>query len=300
MRFPEEIVASHFVPTVRALLARALEARGMNQTEIAQHLGVSQTAVSKYLLARVAIEPTFAGDPRLKDAVERVAAGFAESRLAPIEALAVFADVVRAFENRGPICALHEEAMPALKGLGCDLCVRPPGGHLLEEQSVLADVREAVRTLEAAPGFAAAIPHVGSNVAMTLARARDAADVAAVPGGLFEMRGRVRSAAPPEFGASKHVSEILLAIRRADPARRACVNLATTDAFLEAARGAGLTTREIPATVDRAPARLADLLGGRPVPDVLYHRGDFGIEPITYMVGPSASGLAHTLARLLA
>ena len=152
------------------------------------------------------------------------------------DALAEVLELVRAFEDRGPICELHEEAMPDLEGLGCDLCVRGANPELRTERAVLDDVREAARVLSTSPGVAATVPNVGTNVGTALPDADDVADVAAIPGRIYERSGRVEVPANPEFGASEHVATTILAAMAVDGSRRGAVNLVTDDALLDVAK----------------------------------------------------------------
>ncbi len=297
MRFAEEIVAASFVPTWRSLLVRALDTRGLNQTEIANLLGITQSAVSKHLLAKLGPDPRLEHEPRLLAEVERVAEGLATGALSPFESLAIANALVREFEDRGPICRIHEAEMPSLQGLGCDLCIRPAGSDLLPRQQALTDLRDALATLERAPGVVALLPHVGSNIARALPGATRTEDVAAVPGALFEMRGTVKVPAPPEFGVSRHVAKVLLAILRHDPTRLACVNLAPTPRLLARAKAAGLTVALIEPTIETDPATLTI---SAPVPDLLHHGGAFGIEPQAYLTATDARTLANRVAQLAA
>ena len=268
------------------MLAAALAERGFAQREIASRLGVSQAAVSQYLSGEREGEERFAEHPRMQATVERIADGFETGRMDDYEALAELLELVRAFEDRGPICAVHEEEMPALAGLGCDLCVRGRDRAVQAEREVLSNVRRAVRTFANAPGVATHVPNVGTNVAMALPEASDETDVAAVPGRVHAMRGGVNVPANPEFGASHHVATTLLAATAADPSIRGAVNLATSDALLAAVpESADVATFD--AAYEDRPERLTSLFADG-VPGVLYHEGAFGIEPITYVLGGSA------------
>ena len=295
MRFPEEVVAARFVPTWRGMLARELSSRGLPQTEVARLLGVTQSAVSKHLRGELGMDPLLERDPRMLETVRRVAAGLAERRMSAFEALHEGVALVRAFEDRGPVCALHEAEMPELQGLGCDVCLRVGSTPLLAEQAALADLKAGLRVLEATPGLARVLPRVGSNLVRALPGAKDATQVAAVPGQLFEMRGAVKVPAPPEFGVSRFMSEVLLAVLRSDPARLACLNLAPAPALLEAARRAGLAVGEVGAEMERDPS--AARFEGR-APDVFHHGGAFGVEPQAYLTGPDALTVARRAQRL--
>jgi predicted fused transcriptional regulator/phosphomethylpyrimidine kinase/predicted transcriptional regulator len=289
MKFAEEIVADAFVPTWRSLLARRLSEKGLSQNDIAAALGVTQSAVSKHLQGKLLAHPTLVAEPRVLATVDRVAEGLHAKTMSPFEALLAAESLVRELEDRGPICALHEEAMPSLKGLGCDICVRVGASAALPEQAALQDLRGALRVLESTPGLAALLPHVGTNVVRALPGATDPSQVAAVPGRLFVIRGAVKVPAAPEFGVSRHVAEVLLAAMRRDPTKLACLNLAPHAGLLSAARRAGLRVERVGAEMERAPASLA--FPGR-VPDVFHHEGAFGVEPQAYFVGPDATSLA--------
>lgn len=296
VRFAEEVVVDSFVPTWRSLLVRRLAEAGLPQTEIAALLGISQSAVSKHLQGRLGADPRLEKEPRLVATVDRVAKGLRERTMSPFEALVEAESLVRAFEDRGPICRIHEEETPELRGLGCDLCIRVGATALAPEQAALQDLRTAVRILEATPGLAALVPHVGTNVARAVPGATDPSGVAAIPGGLFETRGAVKAAAAPEFGVSRHVGRLLLAVHRQDPSRLACLNLTPSPSLLAAAAAEGWRVAQMPAELDRRPA---DLRLEPPAPDLLHHAGAFGIEPQAYLFGADATRLAHAVRRLV-
>ena len=297
VQLPSEIVVERFLPTARSMLAAALAERGFAQREIAARLGVSQAAVSQYLADEDHNEERFVDNPRMQATIERIAEGFDTGTMDDYEALAELLELVRAFEDRGPICAIHEEEMPALAGMGCDLCVRGRDRAVQAEREVLANVRRAVRQFANAPGVTDHVPNVGTNVAMALPAAADETDVAAVPGRLHAMRGGINVPANPEFGASHHVATTLLAAAAADPTVRGAVNLATSEDLLAAVPDDAEAIAFDAAYEDRK-RRLGDLFADS-VPRIVYHEGAFGIEPITYVLGTSAVDAVEWATRLV-
>ena len=289
LQLPSEIVVDRFLPTMRAMLAVELDERGLAQQAIASKLGISQAAVSKYLSGKQSVEPRFAEHPRMVETVEYIADGFATGRLDDYEALAELLDLIASFEDRGPICAVHEDEMPALEGMGCDLCVRGQDTRLQAERDVLQSVRHAVRLVSNEPKIVEHIPNVGSNIGMALPAADTETDVAAVPGRIHAMRGRANVPSNPEFGASQHVARTLLAVMAVDPSIRGAINLKTSEELLAAARAEGFETIAFDAEYENRRERIQSLLADRKkVPAVCYHEGAFGIEPIMYVFGETA------------
>ncbi|GCF14946.1 hypothetical protein Harman_28810 [Haloarcula mannanilytica] len=300
LQLPSEIVVERFLPTARAMLATELDEKGWTQQEIADQLGVTQAAVSKYASGSVTVEERFREDARMQQTIERIAEGLAADEMDEYAVLGELLALVREFEDRGPICAVHEEEMPALQGMGCDLCVRGTDTAVLEERAVLSSVRRATRLLADSAAVVAAIPNVGMNVGMALPDAEDALDVAAVPGRIHDLRGRVNVPSNPEFGASEHVARTILAAMAVTPSRRAALNLATDEALLDAAHERGIEPLEFDAGYEDRDERLEAAFRDRgDVPRVIYHSGAFGIEPITYVFGETAVEAAELAVELL-
>ena len=296
LQLPSEIVVERFLPTARAMLATELAAEGCSQQTIADMLGLSQAAVSKYLSGEQSGDPRFADNAEMQATIEYIASGFADGSVDEYEALAELLELIESFEDRGPICAVHEEEMPALQGLGCDLCVRGQDPRVETEREVLRNVRGAVRTFANTAAIVDHIPNVGTNIAMAMPDAEGVTDVAAVPGRIHAMGGQANVPADPEFGASEHVATAVLAMGAVAPERRGALNLKTSDALLDALTAAGLSTAEFEAGYEDRYERLTDLLASaEPTPHVLYHEGAFGVEPITYVFGDDATDAVTTL-----
>ena len=298
MIFPEEIVTNSFIPTLRLMLANELGRHGLTEREIADHLGVSQSAVSKYKLGKVKVDRRFFENPEISSVIVEVANGLASGTMSRFEAMASICTLIRKMENRGLICAIHEELMHDLSGVGCDVCI-VGRGELVEEQEVLSSLRAAVKLIERAEGFHRLIPNVGSNIAMAKKNAKDVDDVAAIPGRIYEMRGSVKVPATPEFGASKHVSEVILAVMRVDEELRAGLNLRFDEELLETCEAMGFIPLEIEARYEGRKERIGEKISSSDnVPTLVYHRGDFGIEPITYLLGTTALEVARKASEL--
>lgn len=295
---PQEIVADQFMPTARIMIARELASQGCSQREIATKLGITQAAVSKYLSNQTLTTPRFVENERMQDVTKRIADEWLDEELDAYDVLAQLLDLVKEFEDRGPVCAIHEESMPALEGLGCDLCVRGTNDAMSIERDVLRDVRTAARRFASLSEIPQHIPNVGTNIAAVLPDPENVADVAAIPGRLHAMSNRIVVPSEPEFGASKHVAQALLVANQIDSSVRGTVNIATSPELLTAAHHLGLEPVEFDASYENRADEL-HLQFGESVPILAYHDGAYGIEPITYVFGTSATDVIHRVADLL-
>ncbi|WP_302082491.1 thiamine-phosphate synthase family protein [Salinibaculum rarum] len=294
MHFIEELVVDEFLPTFRSLLAEQLREQGLTQSEVADLLGISQSAVSKYVHGEVGRNERLVADERVRELVDRLADGLADGSMTTTEALVEAEVCIRELEEGGTLSDLHAEAVPDLDDYGADFAVHDPDSRLREAGRVRASVRQGLRILENTGGFAPLIPAVGSNLVEALPDAERIEDVAAVPGRLLDVGGQTTVPGEPEFGVSQHVANVLLAARAAGSDRRAALNVAYSEETVETLESAGLTVVEFDAEVDLEDG-IAAALETNPNADVLYQTGAMGIEPIVYILGPDAVTVAERL-----
>ena len=299
MRFIEEIVVDAFLPTFRALLAEDLRERGFTQAEVADALGISQSAVSKYAHGDVSMNDRIADDERVHDLVARVGEGLATGDMTPVQALVEAEVLVRQLEEGDLLSDLHEEAMPELAAYDGFHSIHDPEGHMRTVEQVRSSVRRGLRMLTNTSGFAGLIPNVGSNLVEALPDATDIDDVAAIPGRIFDVKGQATVPGEPEFGVSEHVAGVLLSARAAGVDVHAALNVVYDAGVVEALEAAGYECIEFDPDAPTDPVRAT--LEGRDLPEtfVVYQSGGYGIEPITYILGPDAPTVANVVRTLL-
>src|SRR5699024_7604795 len=114
MKFVEELVVEEFLPTVRSLLAERLRERGLTQSEVADILDISQSAVSKYAHGEVARNQRVSEDERVTELADELAAGLATGETTQIGALVEIEVLIRRLERDDLLADLHETAVPGL------------------------------------------------------------------------------------------------------------------------------------------------------------------------------------------
>ncbi|EMA36848.1 thiamine-phosphate synthase family protein [Halobiforma nitratireducens] len=299
MQFVEEIVVDEFLPTVRSMLAGELRERGLTQSEVADVLGISQSAVSKYAHGDVATNDRIAEDERVQSLVTELAEGLASGDMTPVQALIEIEVLVRELESGGDLLAqLHEEAVPELADHGASFRVHDPESDLRTSERVLSSLRRGLRILENAGGFAQLIPAVGSNLVACTPDAEDVDDVAGVPGRIFDVKGRTTVPSDPEFGVSEHVATVLLAARAHGSDASAAINVTYEPELLDDLAEVGHATAEFDES-DDISSSVSAAIEAQPDATVLYQTGGMGIEPLIYVLGPDAESVADTVRSLL-
>ncbi|AFZ72166.1 thiamine-phosphate synthase family protein [Natronobacterium gregoryi] len=299
MKFVEEIVVDEFLPTVRSLLAGRLREQGLTQSEVADVLGISQSAVSKYAHGDVATNNRIAEDERVQALVDELGEGLAAGDVTPVQALVEIEILIRELEGGGDLLAqLHEEAVPELADHGSSFRVHDPESDLRTSERVLSSLRRGLRILENASGFVTLIPAVGSNLVACTPDASDIDDVAGVPGRIFDVKGQATVPTDPEFGVSEHVATVLLAAREHGSGASAAINVRYDPDLLAQLSEAGHVTAEFDESDDVASS-VGAAVDESPEATVLYQTGGMGIEPLIYVLGPDAETVADSVRSLL-
>ncbi|WP_346297682.1 bifunctional hydroxymethylpyrimidine kinase/phosphomethylpyrimidine kinase [Geoglobus acetivorans] len=226
--------------------------------------------------------------------------------------MALGLDLVNAVEKAKKMIDLGIR-YPVKAGRECD-SVNPMA--IMERKSLafemLGEMRQAVERLSRVENAAKVIPEVGMNIAyaMPFRYLKSVNDVLSLDGRI--VRGKNRLIVPDnfEFGASRHLSRALIAYMQHFPEYRAVVNVKYDEELIERLRNAGLKLasydrRDEPveikmregATIPWGIQTAIENSGGRP--DVIYHLGDTGKEPMILIFAKSPVELVELLEAVL-
>jgi predicted fused transcriptional regulator/phosphomethylpyrimidine kinase/predicted transcriptional regulator len=257
-------VIDNMLSDMRVRIAHTLKSSGLTQTEIAHYLHVSQAMVSKYLSRAVE------GSEELDEVSSEVARMIIQGRNER-DILLYVCQTCFKWRETGVICKL--------RGLeDCTVCTQLRSPDVLDEKrKTIQKVKEALSILESEPSIAKLMPEVRMNIAMSLKDASNPMEVAAIPGRLVPLHGRVTAVSDPEFGASHHLASILL-----KTGKKAVINIRYTDKIRSILAKIGISVTHSP----EEPA------------DVLVDEGGFGIEPCAYVFGKDAVDAALAVLRV--
>lgn len=178
-----------------------------------------------------------------------------------------------------------------------------------ERWEVLEDMKQAIQKLEESELFFRLIPESQCNIAMSLRDPESLLDVAAVPGRIVKVGHRAKASNAPWFGASKHVASAILTATRFDPSIRAALNILYLPSLISISEKLGLKVSYYDRTQEPEDIRNKEgasvpwgteqaILRIQKVPDMLYHKGGYGKEPMAVIFGTSAQTVAERALRI--
>lgn len=178
-----------------------------------------------------------------------------------------------------------------------------------ERHKVLAMLREAVDVLESHPEVSLLSPESQSNMGMALPYARSRADVAAIPGRIVRLSGRVKASSHPDFGVSTHVANTILAAMKYDPSIRSAINVRYSTKLIDICRELGMSIsyydRSLEPPEIREKEGMTTAWGAEEairkvgvVPDVIYHEGGYGKEPMAVILGKTSLDVVNKVVKV--
>jgi len=188
-----------------------------------------------------------------------------------------------------------------------------PSAHLNNEAErfwVLKDVADAVEMIEAHPELLPWIAEVGTQVGMAVPYAINQDHVAAVEGRIVKLSKTAKAVSCVKFGVSSHIASIILTVMKYDLKVRAAVNLHYDPRLVEAFQKAGFKVSSFERSLEPADVKSSEggtlvwgteeaikRFGG--VPDVIYDLGEVGKEPMTRVLGVSATTVVEKVLEAL-
>ncbi len=181
-----------------------------------------------------------------------------------------------------------------------------------ERYRVIKELSKAVRVLEENSQLVIdLIPNVQLNIAYALPKHLTSGpeDVAAIPGRIIKVGNSIKTIATPDFNTSKHLARALIKVMEFNPTIRAAANIRYDDLILKTINELGFTVSfydrsqeppevkavegaTIPWGVNEAVKRLGY------VPDVIYHKGDYGKEAMILILGKDPNDVVNKILRL--
>jgi hydroxymethylpyrimidine kinase/phosphomethylpyrimidine kinase len=168
-------------------------------------------------------------------------------------------------------------------------------GREMARYEVIQVLKNAVYLLKQS-ALAALIPEVQSNLGYALPYARSVHDIAAIPGRIIALKDTITTVSDPEFGASRHIAQVILTVMRRHPDMRSAMNIRFDKSLIKRCKSLKMRVRSFdrrhePRDVkEREGLSLAwgvesILKREKAVPDIIFDGGELGKEPMIRVIG---------------
>nr|WP_048060613.1 thiamine-phosphate synthase family protein [Methanothermus fervidus] len=170
-------------------------------------------------------------------------------------------------------------------------------------------LKKALKILTYSKAFAFLIPETGTNIVMSKKNPKNKEDIAGIPGRIRKFKDKAIVCEDPKFGASSHLANLILTLQKYDPEKRSAINIKYDKKIIKIAKDINLTIssydrREEPkkikekegSTISWGAKAAIDKIGQ--IPDLIYHKGDWGKEPMINIVGTDPINLAKLTVKI--
>jgi hydroxymethylpyrimidine kinase/phosphomethylpyrimidine kinase len=167
-----------------------------------------------------------------------------------------------------------------------------------ERYKVISRMYDAISVIESSEVLSLLSPECQINIVMALPKpySKGTESVCGIPGRIINVGGRLKAASCPAFGASKHIANVVLTAMEFDPQVRSAMNILYSQEIIVICRSLGFKIgfydrkkepEEVKskegATIAWGVRQAIKVLGA--VPDIIYHEGDLGKEPMITVLG---------------
>jgi XRE family transcriptional regulator, thiamine biosynthesis regulator len=120
---PYEIASKSVIPAIRGMISRGLIERHFTQSEIAEALGITQPAVSKYFWDKRGRAIDFDRRADVKKMADVIADGIASGKVGRVQVANMIKEMCDYIMRSGYMCDLHFEVDPQAKNSNCKICM---------------------------------------------------------------------------------------------------------------------------------------------------------------------------------
>ncbi len=240
-------VPEHDSILLKRAIAKILYRKNMEQSKISSLLQLSQPMVSNYCTSTASIPSTISKQ----------------------------AQTIADFIMDGSVPVFHTSVSFTKKHMQGKWYIAKKNEISCDETDTIIDNLAKAFLLLSGKDIGRLLPKVKVNIAMAKKDAKSPEDVASFLNGLVVVDGKVSSFNGVRFGASKHLSSLLLYLQNSLNVH-AIMNIAYFPNIPKSRLHSSYLTQDFKLLDDTKHA------------DILFHKGDFGIEPCTYILGTDA------------
>ncbi len=124
MKTPYELAYRYVIPYIQRKLVLALKARGLSNTEIAKKLGITPSAVTRYLKGERGTEIDLSMHKDVEEMIEALSGAVVGGRLSKYDVMTAIAAATAYILSRKYLCAYHARIDEGLDPAKCWVCTQ--------------------------------------------------------------------------------------------------------------------------------------------------------------------------------
>ncbi|MDP2969459.1 MAG: bifunctional hydroxymethylpyrimidine kinase/phosphomethylpyrimidine kinase [Deltaproteobacteria bacterium] len=186
-----------------------------------------------------------------------------------------------------------------------------PSAYVLREMERYPVIQELKRAMEMLKEGKVGhlIPEVSSNLGYALPYAEGIVDIAAFPGRIVRFKDSVATPCDPEFGASRHIANIILTVMKFDSEYCSAMNIRYSKENVAQLEGQGFLIAHFDRRLE--PKKVKEEEGSslewgvrevlrklKRVPDFIYDEGDVGKEPMIRVLGKNPMEVVQKILKV--
>ncbi|EMR74051.1 hypothetical protein MCGE09_00589, partial [Thaumarchaeota archaeon SCGC AB-539-E09] len=173
-------------------------------------------------------------------------------------------------------------------------------GSFTQKDCIIIALEKAIERALDIGGLVDLIPEVGMNIVYAKPEPSSLDDVAGLSGRIIKAMGKPISCGEVVYGASRHLSSVVLEAMRLGSSKRAAINIRGGNDVEERLEAMGIRVQVLPLKVEGAGCPVAiHLRDAHGLVDAYLHPGDHGIEPTTTILGEDPSRLVDLLEKMM-
>lgn len=189
--------------------------------------------------------------------------------------------------------------------IGRGLAITCPVGDKIKQ-----DLGKAVADFGRLENVSQLIPECQTNFVFARKKAKSPADVVGVTGRIVKVGDRVVVAGDLEYGASRHVATAVLTMQKKFPQIRAALNIRFDENLVRKFSREKNKIASYDRTVEPKESKLKEnssvswgvrsaIRDSTTAPDIIYHKGDFGKEPMIIVFGRDPKNVVSKISKIL-
>jgi len=278
-------VNEYLIPETRKRVAKILIKNGIKENEIAKKFHISQGMVSRYINQKNSTYLDSEIDEISTELAKRILDNYGDK-----DNTELFCNFCIKTRETGKFCQFHNIEH-------CDLCFYLYDPQKNYEKNIV--IQELISSLKdlSKLNINELMPEVRMNIVYSIENPNSVMDVAAFPGRLTFFNNEIIAYKNPEFGASKHMSNILISSNKKDKNKRAAINIRLRNDIIERLKEMGEKTLIMDRSIYK---NVEDFIEHQTNDfDAIIDPGSFGIEPVIYIFAESPKKIVEKLKKIL-